>query len=310
MRIFLTGATGALGSWVVPMLVRAGHEVTAVGRTAEKRATLGRAGARPVEVNLFDPSAVRRALGGAEAVINLATAIPPGLRAVLPWAWRQNDRIRTEVSANLVTGALSGTTVRRVIQESFAPIYLDRGDEWVSESAPVRPTAYNRTMLDAEAQAEAFTRAGRIGVVLRFAFFYGPHDPATGMLLDAVRRGWFPLIGDPEGYASWVAHEDAAAAVVAALDQPAGVYNVVDDRPLRRRELAAGVAQLEGVEMPRMLPRWAWPLAGVTRAVLARSLRISNRKLRTGTAWAPRYRSMLDGLAAITAPERDLVGTG
>jgi nucleoside-diphosphate-sugar epimerase len=307
MRVFVTGATGVLGRRVVPMLVGGGHEVTAVGRTADKRAALRHQGARPIELDLFNLDAVGRALGEAEieAVINLATAVPPGFRGALRWSWRRNDLIRTRVSANLIAAALSGSAVRRVIQDSFAPIYRDRGDQWVDESAPVQPAAYNRTVLDAEVQAAALSRAGRIGVVLRFGFLYGPHDAATGLLLTAVRRGWFPLIGDPEGFASWVAHGDAAAAVVAALAVPAGIYNVVDDRPLRRREMAAGIAQLEGVAGPRLLPGWAWPLAGATGRLLARSLRISNRKLRAASAWAPQFPSILEGLAAITRTGRE-----
>jgi hypothetical protein len=100
----------------------------------------------------------------------------------------------------------------------------------------------------------------------------------------------------------------AAAAIVAALEVPAGAYNVVEDRPLRRREVAAGIARLEGVPLPRLLPRWAWPLGGATGSLLARSLRISNRKLRAVSDWAPRYLSVLDGLAAVVAPDRDLAG--
>jgi nucleoside-diphosphate-sugar epimerase len=308
MRVFVAGATGALGRRVVPMLVRQGHDVSAVGRTAEKRAALAAEGARPIAVDLFDAEAVRRAVGDAEVIVNLATAVPAGLRIVLPWSWHPMDRIRREVSANLVRAAVGGSTVGRVIQESFAPIYLDHGDGWVDESAPLRPTAYNRTVLEAEAQAAGFSRSGRSGVVLRFGYLYGPGDPATRMLLEAVRRGWYPLIGDPDGYWSWVAHDDAAAAIVAALEVPAGAYNVVEDRPLRRREVAAGIARLEGVPLPRLLPRWAWPLGGATGSLLARSLRISNRKLRAVSDWAPRYPSVLDGLAAVVAPDRDLAG--
>lgn len=304
MRVFVTGATGALGRRVVPMLVAQGHEVIAVGRTADKRAALERAGARPTGADLFDPAAVRRALDGADAVCNLATAVPPGFRGVLSWSWRAMDRIRREVSANLVDAALAGSTVRRLVQEGFAPIYADGGDAWLDESSPVRPARYNRSELDAEAAAERFTLAGRTGVVLRFAFFYGPADPMTLRLLDAVRRGWFPLLGRPGAWSSWVSHEDAATAVVAALDAPAGIYNVVDDQPLRRRDLADGIARLVGAAPPRLLPTWATPLGGAAGGTLARSLRISNRTLREATGWKPKYRSALDGLAEVAGPSR------
>jgi nucleoside-diphosphate-sugar epimerase len=209
------------------------------------------------------------------------------------------DRIRRRVSANLVDAALAGDTVRHMVQESFAPIYADGGDAWLDESSAVRPARYNRSVLDAEEQADRFTRAGRTGVVLRFGFLYGPGDAMTLQLMDAVRRGWYPLFGRPEGYSSWAAHEDAATAVVAALRVPAGVYNVVDDQPMRRRELADGIARIVGAKAPRFLPAWATALGGVVGGTLARSLRISNRKLRRAAGWQPKYGTALDGFAEV-----------
>jgi nucleoside-diphosphate-sugar epimerase len=301
MKVFIAGATGAVGRLVVPMLVEAGHEVTGVARTASKGATLERLGARAVGVNLFDRGKARHAVQGAEVICNLATAVPPGLRVLLPWEWQATDRIRREVSANLVEAALATSTVQRFVQESFAPIYADAGDLWVDEAFLVQPARYNRATLDAEAQAHRFTGEGRVGVVLRFGMFYGPHDASTTQLLDAVRRGWFPLFGRPDGYISWSAHEDAASAVVAALGVPAGVYNVVEDEPMRRRELANGIAWLLGARLPRFLPGWAARLAGSVGETVARSLRISNRKLKQASGWAPRYPSALDGFHAIVS---------
>lgn len=288
-----------MGRRVVPTLVEAGHDVSAVGRTAEKRRWLEEVGARAVEVDLFDAAAVRNAVDDAEVVINLTTAVPPaGIRMMLPWSWREMDRVRRHVSANLVDAAVSAD-VRRVIQESFAPIYADGGDAWLDESAEVRPARYNRSVLDAEAQADRLSREGRVGVVLRFAYMYGPRDPLTEQLLDGVRRGWFPIFGSPDAYGSWIAHDDAAAAVIAALDVPPGIYNVVEDEPMRRRELAEGLAQTLGVKPPRFLPGWVTALGGGVAATLARSLRISNRKLRRASDWAPRYPTTLEGLKAI-----------
>lgn len=299
MRIFVAGATGVIGRRVVPELVEAGHDVRAVGRTPEKRRRLEERGARAVEVDMFDAAAVRSAVRDAEVVINLTTAVPPaGIRMLLPWSWREMDRVRRHISANLVDAALSGQ-IRRIIQESFAPIYADGGDAWLDETAEVRPVDYNRSVLEAEDQADRFTRAGRPGVVLRFAYMYGPRDPVTRQLLDGVRRGWFPLFGNPDAYGSWIAHDDAAAAVVAALDVPAGIYNVVEDEPMRRRDLAEGLAQSLGVKSPRFLPDWMTALGGGVAATLARSLRISNRKLREASDWAPRYPTTLEGLRAI-----------
>ncbi|MBF5042163.1 NAD(P)-dependent oxidoreductase [Aggregicoccus sp. 17bor-14] len=299
MRVFVTGATGVIGRRVVPQLVAAGVDVTAVGRTAEKRAQLERLGARSVAVDLFDRDALRHALAGHQAVVNLATHIPaPGARMLLPSAWRENDRVRRLGSAALVDAALAAG-VERFVQESFAPLYEDGGEAWIDEQWPMRPVRYNRSVLDAEASAERFTRAGGIGVVLRFAAFYGPdalHVPST---LDVLRRGWMPLPGRREAFLATVSHDDAASAVVAALRAPAGRYNVVDSEPLRRGEWAALLSETLGVPPPRFLPAWTSRLGGSLMELLSRSQRMSNRKLREATGWTPRYASARESWQAL-----------
>src|SRR5512142_3230666 len=97
LEIFLAGATGVLGRRVVPLLVGAGHRVTGVARSAEKEAALTAMGALPARVDLFDPREVASAVRGHDVIINLATHIPPSSRALLPWAWRENDRVRREI---------------------------------------------------------------------------------------------------------------------------------------------------------------------------------------------------------------------
>lgn len=299
-RVLVAGATGVVGRLVIPPLVTAGHEVTAVGRTPEKRRWLQEQGARAVAVDLFDAAAVRSAVDAMDVVVNLATAVPsrgPGM--FLPWGWRAMDRVRRRVSANLVDAALTAGTVRRYVQESFAPVYADGGDAWLDESAPIRAARYNRSVLDAEAAAVRFTEAGRTGVVLRFGLFYGSDDPMTRQLLASVRKGRFPLFGRPDAFWTWISHDDAASAVVAALDAPPGVYNAVEDDPLRRRDQAEGLGRLLGVPAPRVLPRSTRWLGGVLGGTLSRSLRISNRKLKRETGWRPRHGSIVDGIEAI-----------
>ena len=298
LRIFVAGATGVVGRRAVPLLVTAGHRVTAVARTPEKRAELERMGAAAVHVDLFAPDSVRSAVAGHDVVINLATSIPPSSRAFLPGAWRKNDRVRSTVPASLAAGALAGR-VQRFIQESFAPVYPNCGERWIDESTPVRTARYNRTIEDAEAAAERFSRAGRVGVVLRFALFYGPGDAFTLDTINLIRRGWMPILGSPDAFVSLVSHEDAATAVVAALGVPAGIYNVVDDQPLRRREFAEAIAGMLGVRPPKFLPAWVPKLAGPLGETIARSLRISNRKLRQASGWTPRYPSAMEGWRAI-----------
>jgi nucleoside-diphosphate-sugar epimerase len=303
LRIFITGATGVIGRRVVPRLVAGGHQVSAVARSPAKHSQLATLGARPVSVDLFDGTSIAQSLAGHDAAINLATHIPHSIaRTLMPGAWRENDRIR-RITSNLLVSAAIANGVARVIQESFAPVYAAEGDAWITEESPLRPVRYNRTVIDAEQSAERFARSGRVGIVLRFAGFYGPDSTQLGAMLQSVRRGILPLPGAPEAFCSFVSHDDAAAAVVAALSLPSGAYNVVDDDPVTRRVLGDTLAALLGVKRPRPVPKWIVPLLGSIGELLSRSQRISNRKLRAAGDWRPRYPSIREGMRA-TLEER------
>jgi len=293
--VFVTGATGVVGRRLVPLLMSAGHTVTALGRRPDQRAALERQGARAVAADLFDPKGLAAAVAGHDAIVNLATHMPASTsRLLVPGAWKENDRVRRQGSSNLVDAAL-GAGVARFVQESFAPVYPDRGVEWIAEDTPIQPTRYNRTVADAERSAIRFTTAGNTGVVLRFAGFYGPDSPFLIDMIRLVRRGWVPLPGKPEAFVSSVSHDDAAAAALAALALPPGAYNVSDDEPVTRREYFDTLAAALGVARPRFAPAWTFRLLGSTGELLARSERISNRKLRAASSWAPRYRSVREG---------------
>ena len=300
MRVFLTGATGVVGRRAVPLLVKAGHSVTGVARTPEKAQTLARLGTRPVTVDLFDAGAVSKAVEGHDAVVNLATSIPSGTRAVLPFAWRENDRIRRGVSRNLVGAALK-VGAKRYVQESFALIYPDSGARWIDEKVPVEPARYVRSVVEAERQAARFTAAGGAGVVLRFALFYGADSGHTLDMIKFTRKGVAAAFGSPDGYISSVSTDDAAAAVAAALSAPAGVYNVADDEPVTKREYFAALAGALGVAPPRFPPRLFQHLAGSMGETLGRSHRMSNRLLKEASGWAPRYKSVREGFPALVA---------
>lgn len=298
-RIFVTGATGVIGRRLVPALVDVGHTVTAVARSPEKAAEIVRAGAAPVVVDLFARNVVARAVAGHDIVINLATHVPSSSIAMFrAGAWAENDRLRREAAAILVDASLANE-VKRFVQESFAPVYPDRGAEWIDESTPIDPVRYNRTVADAERSAVRLTERGRVGIVLRFGSFYGADAFHVRDLAWLVAHGWIPLFGAPEAYFSSISHDDAATAVAAALDLPAGVYNVVDDEPVSRREYASSLALALGVVPPRFPPPWAARWAGSLGEMLGRSQRISNRKLREASRWTPRYRSVREGWRAV-----------
>jgi nucleoside-diphosphate-sugar epimerase len=294
-RIFFTGATGVVGRIAVPMLVRLGHRVTAVGRNPQRLDALRAAGADILTIDLFDRGALRAAVAGHDVIVNLATHMPSSLaRMSLPWSWRENDRVRRDGSALLAQTAIEHG-IRRFVQESFAPIYEDGGTRWIDDTWPVRPARYNRSTLDAERSAQRVTDAGGAGIVLRFAGFYGP-DAMLRDMLKIVRRGWSPLPGEPSAYWSSIAHEDAARAVVACIDVDPGIYNVCDDRPLTRREWADAAAQAIAVPSPRLMPAWLARLGGSAVELMSRSQRMSNAKLRRATGWAPLYGDAAQGL--------------
>jgi nucleoside-diphosphate-sugar epimerase len=301
MRIFVTGATGVIGRRLVPLLLSQGHAVTAGVRRKPDTRSAAHRGAELARIDLFDADALKKAVAGHDAVVNLATHIPSAAwKMVFRAAWRLNDRIRTEGAANIATAARDGGATR-LIQESFAPIYPDSGDRWITEDTPLAPSAYNRTVLDAERAAAGFTGAGRAGIVLRFAGFYGPDAMQMRSYVDALRRGWAALPGGPDRFISSISHDDAAAAVAAALDVPAGAYNAGDDEPVTRAVFFGSLAATLGLKPPRFLPDWAAPLLGVVGPTMARSLRISNRKLREATGWAPKFPSVREGWPATLA---------
>ena len=303
MKILVTGATGVVGRRVVPLLTAAGHDVVAAGRDPVQRAHLERAGARVVTLDLFDPAAVRAALGGRDVLVNLATHIPSSsARMMMPGAWRENDRLRRDATA-IMARAAADAGVGRWIQESFAPVYEDGGDRWIDEQWPMRPARFNRTVLDAERAVAAFAERGGTGVVLRFAGFYGPDARHVSEMLGALRRGWFPLPGAPDGYWSSISHDDAASAVVAALRAPGGTYNASDDEPLVRRAFADAMARAFGLPSPKLPPAWMTRLMGPGGEVIARSQRMSNARLRA-LGWAPRHRSAHEGFTAAAAAMR------
>ncbi len=310
MKVFVTGATGELGRPTVRELVRRGHAVRGVTRTRDKAALLRSLGAQPVEMDLHDATAVKAAVVGSDAVLHLATKIPPVARMRSRRAWAENDRLRTEVTRVLVDAALDAG-VGTFVLESITFTYPDRGAEWIDEDAPPDgETMWLRSMLDAEASVGHFTDAGRNGIVLRLASFYGPTARSTDEQLRLARRRVAPVLGRPDAYLSSIHTDDAGTAVAATVALPAGVYNVTDDEPLTRRQYADALAAAFGLGRPRILPGWmVRAVAGPAAAIMTRSQRVANRRFKTATGWEPRFASARDGWAAV-ASTRSGEGSG
>jgi nucleoside-diphosphate-sugar epimerase len=255
-------------------------------------------GAQPVEVDLFDHDAVVAAVAGHDAVVNLATAIPVGERASDETAWATNHRIREECSRNLVDGAIAAGA-SRYVQESIAFLYADGGDVMLDESWPVEPTAITSAALTAEGEAARFAAHGGAGVALRFGQFYG-HDSAHSIeAIEAALAGRPAELGPESAFRSSITTDDAAAAVVAALAVPSGVYNVVDDEPLSRADNVDALAAALGVAPPatRSLDVELPPAF----SIMLRSQRVSNARFTAASGWRPGSPSAREGWATVVA---------
>ncbi|MGH3470048.1 MAG: NAD-dependent epimerase/dehydratase family protein [Thermocrispum sp.] len=300
MKVFVTGGTGAIGRHVVPRLIADGHTVTALARGPQKAAELERHGARPAQVSLFDADALAAAFAGHDAVANLATAIPSTASYPFRRAWMANDRIRTEGSAAVLRAARAAG-VGRLVQESVAFVYPDRGDAWIDESTEPDVFPILEGNLAAEANAGRFAADGGDGVVLRFGLFYGPGSAHTDEMLAMARRRFGVQLGPPSAYQPTIHLEDAAAAVSAALSVPSGTYNVSDDEPLTAREFTDAIAAAVGRRPLLRGPGRLAVLGGRNMAAITRSQRVSNRRFRTAASWSPRYPDARAGWTATVA---------
>jgi nucleoside-diphosphate-sugar epimerase len=303
MRIFVTGGTGAIGRYAVPTLIDAGHSVTAMARSDAKGDELRSAGADPVTVSLFDRDGLTSALAGHDAVVNLATALPPTGSATRVSAWAACERVRTEGSSAVVDAALAAN-VPRLLQESVVMIYADAGDEWIDEEAPVDHYPIARGNHAAEASARRFAEAGGTATVLRFGLFYGPGAAHSEEILSLARRhiGFMP--GRRDTYTSSIQVADAAHAVAAAVTAPGGTYNVVDDEPVTKAQYAQACADAVGAASWVRVPGRLGLLLGHRLTSLTRSLRVSNRRLKTVAGWRPEYPSVREGYRAMAADAR------
>jgi nucleoside-diphosphate-sugar epimerase len=306
MRVFVTGATGALGRHLVPGLVAAGHEVTATTRTPGKAGQLRGAGAQPVVLDGLDRGAVIAAVRAAapEVIVHQMTALA-GLRGLRnpDKAFAGTNELRTRGTDNLLAAAAAAGT-RRVIAQSYAGPGPDRrsGGGLKTEDDPLgwRPISSAAQMAAAITHVDqAVPAEAPEGVVLRYGTFYGPG--ASDVLLEVVRKRQLPVIGGGRGVWSFLEITDAAAATLAAVGSGApGIYNVVDDDPAPVAEWLPYLAQVAGTKPPLRLPAWLGRLlAGeFVVAQMTSSRGSSNQKARKGLGWEPRYASWREGFRA------------
>lgn len=298
MNVFVAGATGVLGRATVPRLVAAGHKVRGVARSPEKEAQLREQGADPVTVDLFDAVAMEQALVGCDVAVHMATHIPPFTKALRASAWATNNRLRREGTAVLARAARQAG-VSRLVKESVCFFYADQGAAWIDEDSPLDEQPFSASSLDAERTAVGFTGEGRTGVALRFGLFYSADARSVDENLMLARRGIGPMIGRPEAYQPSIYVDDAAAAVVAALDAPSGFYNVAD-QPITKGEWNDSFAKAFGIDKrQRSMPRVVLAAGGRKASVFAASRRVSSVRFTDATGWSPACADARIGLKAV-----------
>ena len=301
MKVFVAGATGALGKQLVPQLVAAGHEVTGMTRSASKEDLVRSLGARPAVADALNPDQVASAVAEAEpeVIVHELTAIP-GIR---------NPRRFGSAFAqtNHLLAAARAVGARRFLVQSFAGWPFARiGGPVKSEEDPLDeapPKQVRETLAAIRYLERAVTGADWIeGIALRYGGFYGPGtsislEPGADQL-EMVRKRRLPIVGEGTGIQSLIQIEDAAAATVAAVErgQP-GVYNIVDDEPAPAAEWVPALAEAVGAKPPRRLPRWLIRLvAGEATVVMMTEVRgASNAKAKRELGWELRYPSWRQG---------------
>lgn len=306
-RVFVAGATGAIGRRLVPGLVESGYEVIAMTHSRGKTDVLRAAGARPMLADGLDRVAVMKAVmrSEPEVVIHEMTSLGgvTGLRN-FDKQFALTNRLRTEGTDHLLEAARAAGA-RRFIAQSFGNWgYRRDGSSVTTEEDPLDPDppASQRRSLAAVRHLErsVLQADGLEGLVLRYASLYGPGTSLTddGEIVSMLRKRRFPIIGDGRGVWSFVHIVDAASATIAAVERGnPGIYNVADDEPASASEWLPELARIVGAPPPRHLPVWLGRIAGGA-AVVSMFTRIrgaANGKAKRELGWTPRYASWREG---------------
>jgi nucleoside-diphosphate-sugar epimerase len=309
MRVFVAGATGAIGKQLLPRLVASGHEVVGMTSKESNRALIEQLGATPVVADALNADQVAEAVGRAnpKVIVHELTAIGPRLDTRhFDRAFSLTNRLRTEGTDHLLSAARA-VGVRRFVAQSYFAFYAREGGMVKSEEDPTDP-APPREMRESVAairhvEAAVLGAEWTEGIVLRYGAFYGPGTSlaAGSEQLELVRAGKFPLVGKGGGVWSFIHIGDAADATVAAVEHGTrGIYNIVDDEPAPVAEWLPVLAHQLGAKTPMRVPRFVGRLfAGEAGAVMMTEIRgASNAKAKAELGWVPGHPSWRQGLAA------------
>jgi nucleoside-diphosphate-sugar epimerase len=307
MKVFVAGATGAVGSRLVPALVAQSHEVVGTTHTAAKAERLRQLGAEPLVLDALDPVAVKDAVAVAapDVVVHELTAIPPSVNPrTLDQQFVETNRLRTEGMDHMLEAARAAG-VRRFVAQSFAMwAYARTGGPVKVESDPIEsdpPASVRQTLAGILHVERVLAGASDLeGIALRYGIFYGPGSSIAkgGSLLEMVRKRRFPIVGRGNGVWSFIHLEDAATGTVAAIERGApGIYNITDDEPAPVAIWLPDLAEAIGAPPPRRVPVWLGRLlTGPTGAAMMTEVRgASNAKAKRELGWQPRFASWRQG---------------
>ncbi|MGZ4200395.1 MAG: NAD-dependent epimerase/dehydratase family protein [Thermoleophilia bacterium] len=307
MKVFVAGATGAIGTRLVPRLLGEGHHVVATSRSIHKIQQLRALGARCVAVDALDESATMRAVLSArpDVIVHELTALTgAGNMKRFDDEYEQTNRLRTQGLDYLLRAARAAGT-RRVVAQSYAGWpNIRRGGPVKTEADPLDPDPPPRMRKTLEAiryLEDTLTGASDLeGLALRYGSLYGPGTSFSedGRYVTLLERRRLPIIGDGAGVWSFVHVDDAIGATIAALERGRpGCYNIVDDEPAPVSVWLPDLARVLRAKPPRHLPTWVGRLAtgdaGVSMMTQIRGS--SNAKAKRELGWEPRYKSWRQG---------------
>ncbi|HWB86182.1 MAG TPA: NAD(P)-dependent oxidoreductase [Bryobacteraceae bacterium] len=318
MRVFVAGATGAVGKALLPKLVNAGHTVTGTTRSQERTASIRAAGATPEVVNALHAQEVLEAVQRAkpDVIVHQLTALPAKLDIRhFDREFTVTNRLRTEGTDHLLAAARA-VGCRRFIAQSYGGWPYERTGGWVkTEEDPLlsSPEPAFRTTLQAIIHLESAVMSERAmeGFVLRYGSFYGPGTSlgSGGAFLEEIRRRHLPIVGEGAGYWSFLHISDAASAAVAAIEAPIpGIYNIADDEPAPVSQWLPALAEAIGAPPPRRIPVWLARLAigALGVAMMTQGRGASNQKAKATLGWKPQWPSwrtgFREGLGSLEIP--------
>jgi nucleoside-diphosphate-sugar epimerase len=307
MKVFVAGATGAIGKRLIPLLVQAGHQVTGTTRNPGKGEALRNMGAEAVIVEGLDRDAVVQSVLSIrpEVIVHQMTALA-SMKSLKNFdaEFALTNRLRTEGTENLIAAARAAG-VRKIIAQSYTGWpYARQGGRIKTEDDPLDPHP-PKAMSESLAAIRKLenlvtTTAGFTGIVLRYGSLYGPGTSTSrdGEIVQLIRQRKFPLAGSGAGVWSFIHVDDAASATLAAVESDArGIFNVVDDDPAEVSVWLPALAERIGAKPPRHVPAWLGRLfvgaAGLS--MMTQSRGASNAKAKRVLGWTPKYASWRAG---------------